>query len=166
MGNPDGATRRTFLGAAVLGMSALSLASSAPRGVIAQSTPTAESEPNRVAPPAWFLTLHQLQDPYAGVIQAPAEPPAGTRYVAAEIQIDNDSDQALDFSPADVRIGDEAGFEYRGGTAIGAEPMLNARNLNGGERSRGWVWFTVSTEARLVGLLYAAPGPVFRVTLD
>jgi len=130
----------------------------------AQGTPVAEA--NRVAPPAWFLTLHQLQDPYPGVIQAPAQPPAGTRYVAAEVQIDNDSDQALDFSPADIRLTDESGFEYRGGTAIGTEPMLNARNLNGGERSRGWVWFTVTAEARLVGLVYAAPGPVYRVTLD
>jgi hypothetical protein len=153
-----------MLGAAVaIGAGALYGIAGSPDSARAQATPA--GEPGRVAPPAWFLTLHQLQDPYPGVIQAPTEPPPGTRYVAAELQIDNESDQALDFTPADLRLQDEAGFDYRGGTAIGAEPMLNARNLNGGERSRGWVWFTVSADARLAGLLYAAPGPLFRLLL-
>jgi hypothetical protein len=153
-----------MLGVAVaIGAGALHGAFGTPDRALAQATPA--GEPARVSPPAWFLTLHQLHDPYPGDIQAPAEPPAGTRYVAAELQIDNESDQALDFTPADIRLQDEAGFEYRGGTAIGAEPMLNARNLNGGERSRGWVWFTVTAEARLAGLIYAAPGPLFRVPL-
>jgi hypothetical protein len=130
----------------------------------AQATPPPVTE--RVPAPAWFVTLHQLQDPYAGVIQAPAEPPAGTRYVAAELQIDNEADQALAFTPADVRLRDESGFEYRGGTAVGQEPMLNARNLNGGERSRGWVWFTVAAEARVTSLVYIAPAPQFRIAVE
>jgi len=135
-----------------------------PRDALArQSTP--DPSMGRIGPPQWFLTLITLQDPYQGVIQAPAEPPANTRYIAAELQIDNDSDQALNFTPTDIRLRDEAGFEYRGGTAIGQEPMLNARNLNAGERSRGWVWFTVAIDVRLVELIYVAPAPVYRATL-
>jgi hypothetical protein len=44
--------------------------------------------------------------------------------------------------------------------------MLNARNLNGGERSRGWVWFTVAAEARITSLVYIAPAPQFRIALE
>ena len=128
-----------------------------------QSTP--EAGGHRIGPPEWFLSLLTMQDPYPGRIQAPAQPPAGTRYVAAELQIDNESDQPLNFTPTDVRLRDVAGVEYRGGTAIGQEPMLNARNLNGGERSRGWVWFTVAESAQLVELVYVAPPPVYRAAL-
>lgn len=158
-------SRRSIMGTiAALGAGLIVPSASGRLAVSAQATP--ESSPDRIAAPAWFVTLHQLQDPYSGVIQAPAEPPAGTRYVVAEVQIDNESDQALDFSPADMRLVDESGVEYRGGTAIGSEPMLNARNLNGGERSRGWVWFTVAAETRLTGFVYLAPAPQFRIHFD
>src|SRR3954451_23305101 len=159
-----GANRRQLIAAfAVFGLAAAHSGAS-PRNVLArQSTP--ESTTGRIGPPQWFLTVITLQDPYSGVIQAPAEPPANTRYIAAELQIDNDSDQALNFTPTDIRLRDEAGFEFRGATAIGQEPMLNARNLNAGERSRGWVWFTVAADARLVELIYVAPAPTFRATL-
>lgn len=159
-----GRSRRAVLGAAIgVGAGAV-IGAQHSRHAAAQATPA--DARTRIAAPAWFVTLHQLQDPYPGVIQAPAQPPAGTRYVAAEVQIDNESNQALDFSPADIRVRDEAGFDYRGGTAIGEEPMLNARNLNGGERSRGWVWFTVAADARLTELFYVAPAPQFRISLE
>jgi hypothetical protein len=110
--------------------------------------------------------LHEVQDPYAGEIQAPPEPPAGTRYVATEVEIVNDSDQSLNVTPLDVRLRDEAGVEYRGGGAIGAEPTINPRSLNPGELSRGWAWFIVPAEAVLVEVVYVAPTPQFRVPLS
>lgn len=164
MANQATVSRRSIVSAATaLGAGFLVQGPNASGAALMQSTPVSTAA--RIAAPAWFVTLHQLLDPYPGVIQAPAQPPAGTRYVAAEVQIDNDSDQALNFTPADLRLRDGTGFEYRGGTAIGEEPMLNARNLNGGERSRGWVWFTVTADARLSELVYTAPAPQFRIGL-
>lgn len=115
--------------------------------------------------PRWRFSVYRFQDPYPGEIQVPQEAPPGTRYVAAEVGIDNESDQPLNFSPADIRIRDTAGVEYRGGTALGTEPAISPRNLNVSERSRGWVWFTVAAEAELVGVVYAAPQPQLRVDL-
>ncbi len=91
--------------------------------------------------------------------------PPGTRYVAAEVGIDNESDQPLNFTPADIRLRDTAGVEYRGGTALGTEPAISPRNMNLSERSRGWVWFTVAAESQFVQLVYAAPQPQLRVDL-
>jgi len=160
----SGSNRRQVLATfAAFGLAAAHPGAS-PRDALArQSTP--ESTTGRIGPPQWFLTLITVQDPYPGVIQAPAQPPANTRYIGAELQIDNDSDQPLNFTPTDIRLRDESGFEYRGGTAIGQEPTLNARNLNAGERSRGWVWFTVAADAQLVELIYVAPAPVYRAPL-
>lgn len=161
MSQPPGQNRRALLrSAAVIGIGAATMRADA---FARQATP--EAGDHRIGPPGWFLSLLTLQDPYPGQIQAPAQPPPGTRYVAAELQIDNDSDQPLNFTPTDVRMRDADGVEYRGGTAIGQEPMLNARNLNGGERSRGWVWFTVAVNAQLVELVYVAPPPVYRMAL-
>jgi hypothetical protein len=98
-------------------------------------------------------------------MQFPQAPPAGTRYLAAEVEIDNASDQPLAFTPAEIRVRDETGLEYRGGSAIGTEPSINVRNLNGGERSRGWVWFTLPANARAVQLVYVGPQPEFRIDL-
>ncbi len=43
--------------------------------------------------------------------------------------------------------------------------MINPRSLNPGELSRGWVWFNVPAEARLLEVVYVAPAPQFRVPL-
>jgi len=130
----------------------------------AQGTPAA-SEPRRVSAPAWTFGVLQVQDPYPGTIQVPQTAPPGTRYVAAEVEIDNASDQPLAFTPAEIRVRDAAGTDYRGGSALGTEPSINPRNLNGGERSRGWVWFTVAANATVVELVYLGPQPQFRVSL-
>lgn len=167
----DTTTRRRLLRAAALTGPGLALgarqwldvadaADSASPAATATATTLA-----RIGPPAWMLTVLAFADPYKGQIQAPATPAAGTRYVAAEIQIDNGSDQPLDFNPTEIRVRDPNGVEYRGGTAIGTEPLLSPRNLNGGERSRGWVWFTVAADARLVELAYLAPQPEYRWTM-
>jgi hypothetical protein len=128
------------------------------------STPAADGAA-RVDAPHWVFELYQVQDPYAGVLQVPQEIPAGSRVVAIEVEITNDSDQPLNFTPIDVRLRDVAGSEYRGGAAIGAEPMINPRNLNPGERSRGWVWFLFPESGDPVEVVYVAPQPQFRVPL-
>ena len=166
---PDArASRRRFLGSAALGAVGVGVAARAP--VVAavpvrQGTPAAEAIGQAEAP-AWSFTLYVFEDPYQGEIQQPASPPAGTRYVAAEVAVDNASTQPLSFSPADIRLRDAAGTEYRGGSAVGTEPFLSVRNLNGGERSRGWVWFIVPDGAQIVGVAYYGPPPVFAIALE
>jgi hypothetical protein len=129
------------------------------------ATPSSEASMGRVGMPAWWLTIETFQDPYAGVIQQPAQPPPGTRYLAAEVVIENASPQALNFTPADVRLRDATGQEFRGGTAVGTEPFIAPRNLNGGERSRGWVWFTAPADAQIIEIVYVAPPAELRVKL-
>mgnify|MGYP000613190063 CR=1 FL=1 len=159
------ASRRQLLGTAAVTIPVLVRTRSQARAApAAQETQTVD-EPQRVAAPAWSFGLYQVQDPYLGTIQAPQTPPIGTRYVAAEVEIDNASDQPLAFTPAEIRLRDAAGVEYRGGSALGTEPSINARNLNGGERSRGWVWFTIGADVTLADLVYVGPQPQFRVSL-
>jgi hypothetical protein len=119
-----------------------------------------------ISAPAWYFSVEAVQDPYSGTMQAPQEAPAGTRYIGALVHLTNDSDQSLNFTPLDVRMRDSAGYEYRGGGAIGSEAAINPRNLNAGERSRGWVWCTVPVEAEIVEIVYVAPPSYFRLRLD
>lgn len=128
-------------------------------------TPTGEPGAAPVPLPAWFFAVHAVQDPYPGAMQAPATLPPGTRIVAAEVEVINDADQALNFTPVEIRLRDGGGVEYRGGGAIGVEPMIGPRNLNPGERSRGWVWFVLPEAAQPVEIAYVAPAPQFRVPL-
>jgi hypothetical protein len=140
----------------------------AQQGLAAQgATPeAAEAEENGwVDAPRWRFRLHAAEDPYAGTLQVPTEPPAGSRVVAVEVEVLNEADQPLAFTPIDVRLRDAGGTEYRGGAAIGAEPMINPRNMNPGELSRGWVWFIVPSGADAVEIVYVAPQPQFRVSL-
>jgi hypothetical protein len=133
---------------------------------LATQQETSTGDEQRASSPDWTFGLISVQDPYAGTIQVPQTAPTGTRYVAAEVEIDNASDQPLAFTPAEIRMRDESGTDYRGGSALGTEPSINQRNLNGGERSRGWVWFTVPTESTLVEIVYVGPQPQFRINLS
>lgn len=175
-----GASRRKVVGAlAAGGLGGLAAAGggswragrAAAAASLAQDGATPAAEPGgddaigRATAPAWTVTVAVVQDPYPGQIQAPENPPAGVRFVAAEMVIDNASDQALAFTPADVRLVDATGVEYRGGAAAGTEPFLGVRNLNGGDRSRGWVWFMVPEGAELAEIVYVAPTPLFRIAL-
>jgi len=158
------ANRRHLLGAAaalpLVGLSGVVADARAAQ----QETPTNDISQS-VSAPSWTFGLIDLQDPYAGTIQVPQTAPAGTRFVAAEVEIDNASDQPLAFTPAEIRLRDDNGTDYRGGSALGTEPSINQRNLNGGERSRGWVWFTLPTDARLIEIVYVGPQPQFRIPL-
>jgi hypothetical protein len=129
------------------------------------ATPDADAAA-RVEAPRWAFQVQEVQDPYTGTLQVPQDAPAGSRVVAIEIEVTNDADQSLNFTPIDVRLRDMNGTEHRGGAAIGAEPMINPRNLNPGERSRGWVWFIIPLDTVLAEVVYVAPQPQFRVPLS
>ena len=129
----------------------------------------------RATAPNWSFAALQAQDPYAGSVEsgapqvtadAGATPIAAARVVGFEVEVDNSSDQPLDFSPSDVRLRLADGVEYRGGVTIGAEPRISSRMLNPGERSRGWVWFAVPGDAELLELVYVAPPPELRIQLE
>ena len=164
---PGTTSRRRMLAAAATG-SAVALAGGRWVG-------PATAQEERIVGPNWSFAVHRVLDPYTGVLDQPLQEDAplreGTptasprRVVAFEVEIDNAWDQALDFSPSALRLRESSGFEWRGGLTLGLEPRINARLLNPGERSRGWVWFTVPEAAELVHLAYVAPSPEFRVAL-
>jgi hypothetical protein len=120
----------------------------------------------RTEAPRWAFAVLTFQDPYAGQVTRPEEPELGTRYVAAEVVIENPSDQPLEFTVSAVRLRDEAGVEYPAtSTVVAAEPKLVGQNLPGGERTRGWVWFVVPQSAVITELKLIAPAPQLRVRL-
>ncbi len=132
----------------------------------AQGTPAAQDGTQTAPAPNWTFSVFNFQDPYAGEIQVPQDEPAGMRFVGAEVEIVNESGQGLAFTPIDIRLRTRDGIEYRGGSAIGTDPTINPRNLNPGERSRGWVLFTVPDGSEPVELVYLAPQPQFRIALQ
>jgi hypothetical protein len=160
-------SRRHVIGAIAAAGSSVMLGSAvdaaAKTTVQPAGTASPEASLGRIGMPAWWLTVETFQDPYAGVVQQPAQPPPGTRYLATEVVIENASNQGLNFTPADVRLRDATGQEFRGGTAVGTEPFIAPRNLNGGERSRGWIWFTAPAGAQIVEIVYVAPPAELRV---
>lgn len=155
-------TRRVLIGTMAAGMAATALRVDR---TAAQGTPEALPVERATTAPDWKFVLHGYEDSYGGEIQAPQEKPVGMRFAAAEVEIVNDSDQPLAFTPIDIRLRGDDGIEYRGGSAIGMEPTINPRNLNPGERSRGWVWFTVPDGATVGEIVYLAPQPQFRIAL-
>jgi hypothetical protein len=116
--------------------------------------------------PHWVFSVLAFQDPYEGVLTRPTEPEPGMRYIAAEVRIENQSDQPLEFAASDIRLRDEQGTEYASSSAVvGAEPKLTGQNLPDGERTRGWVWFSVPEDAVVTELRMIAPSPQLRVQL-
>lgn len=155
-------TRRGLFGSLALGVVVAPLIGNQDPAL---ATPEADAGERSAGAPNWQFVAQTFQDPYNGQIQAPPQPPAGTRFVAAEVEVINDSDQSLDFTPLDIRLRSDSSVEFRGGSAIGTEPTINPRNLNPGERSRGWVWFIVPEEIAVTELVYVGPPPQFRIPL-
>jgi hypothetical protein len=131
------------------------------------ATPTSAPElVGQAEMPHWIFTVQVFQDPYAGVLTRPAEPEPGIRYIGAEVVIENQSDQPLDFTASDVRLRDEQGVEYVANSAVvGEEPKLVSQNLPDGERTRGWVWFTVPDGTAITELRFVPAPPQLRVRL-
>lgn len=159
------ATRRSFVTGVAIAAASGTAPGTAAMAARQEATPAGSSPYAIAEAPAWTFAAHAVQDPYPGTMQVPAEIPAGSRAIAIEVEVTNDADQALDFTPIDIRLRDEAGQEFRGGAAIGSGPMISPRNLNPGERSRGWVWFIVPDATVPVEVVYVAPQPQFRVPL-
>jgi hypothetical protein len=157
------ASRRAVVAGAIAAASAA--ATGAPVRAARQDATPGWSPYPLVEAPAWTFAVHTVEDPYPGAMQVPAEIANGSRAIAIEIEVTNDADQALNFSPVDVRLRDDTGQEYRGGAAIGTGPMISPRNLNPGERSRGWVWFVIPDATIPVEIVYVAPQPQFRIPL-
>ncbi len=167
-------TRRRFIGSVALTGSGLTLASqgnehAAGAAVRQEASPASAGIYGTTRGPAWTFTIHDYQDPYSGEVTRPEEPPPGTRYVGADVQIDNEIDnqtnQVLIFDRDDVRLRDQAGYEYRAGFTFGDAPAFDGRTLNPGERARGWVWFTVSTESEITEMIFLPSSPQFLIPI-
>jgi hypothetical protein len=127
-----------------------------------------DATPGAVTVPApdWMFVVHGMQDPYAGVLTTQREPAPGMRYVGADVEVVNASDQPLSFADDSVVLRDDEGFSYRSGTVVGSEPALRGRIMPEGERARGWVWFEVPEGATLTEILLVPAAPELRVELD
>ena len=155
--------RRTLIGTALLGPIATTLAApstSSGRFVALQEAATPLGE---VTAPPWVFIVYVLQDPYTGTVLRPAEPMAGMRYIGAEVEVRNDSQDPLNVTSSSVRIRDTDGYEYIPGTVAGSEPLLANLNLGTSERIRGWIWFAVPEASVLDDIAFLAPSP--RLTL-
>lgn len=165
-------TRRRLLRSAALVGPGLALGGRNSEHVAAGVAVTQDATPEEphvyahVGAPAWSFTVHDYQDPYSGEVTRPEEPQPGTRYIGADVQIDNESDQLLSFERDKVRLYDDSGYEYKAGNTFGDAPALDGRTLNPGERARGWVWYTVSEESQISELVFFASSPQFRVPID
>lgn len=159
------ATRRSVVTGAVIAAASGAAIRTPALAARQDATPDGWSPYPIAGAPAWTFAVHTVADPYPGTMQVPADIPAGSRVIAIEIEVTNDADQGLNFTPIDVRLRDDTGQEYRGGAAIGTEPMISPRNLNPGERSRGWAWFIVPESTNPVELVYVAPQPQFRIPM-
>ena len=115
--------------------------------------------------PDWRFVVHEMQDPYGGVLTNPAAPAPGVRYVGFDVEVVNASDQPLTVPGNAVVLWDDEGFTYRSGAVAGSEPPLPAWTLHGGERVRGWVWFGVPEGTTLSEILLVASAPELRLRL-
>jgi hypothetical protein len=119
----------------------------------------ADSAEMEAVAPAWRFVVHRYRDPYQDVIIRPETREPGTRYIGAEVGIQNESDASLNFLAGAVRLRDVEGIEYLNGTVIGSDPRINDINLIPGERARGWVWFAVPEATQAADITYLAPPP-------
>jgi hypothetical protein len=159
-------TKKVFV-LAVLLVSVSLLGSGAQSGAAPRTQDATPTAIGRASAPDWQFAVLTYQDPYQGMLQKPDKPQSGMRYIAAEVEITNGSDQAaLNFLSSDVKLEQDSGLEYRASVVIGSEPRLRGRNLNPGERARGWVWFEVSENAKVTRLTFVAPSPEFRIDVS
>jgi len=151
--------RTAALSGTALAVAGLGATSGIPVRASIQATPTTDPI-ETVNPPQWVYRVFGYQDPYRG--NATRDPLPGTRWVAAEVGVNNESDQPLSLSTSDLRVRLSSGLEVRAGEIAGTEPRLNPRNLNAGENARGWVWFLVEEGVDVQQLVYVADAPEFR----
>jgi len=154
---------------AIPALGTLVLAAVAVPGAVArqgEATPVADGEVREATMPDWRFGLETLQSPYEGALTKPDGLPAGVRVLACEVVLHNMATQPLEFMVTDVRLRDIDGVEYRAGEYLGTEPRLVSQNLPDGERTRGWVWFGLAEDVEPTAIVFIAPPPVLRISLE
>jgi hypothetical protein len=130
-----------------------------------EATPSAQ-EVGTAQAPAWSFTVTQYHDPWGGAVSRPETPPAGTRYIGAEVVIRNDSEDPMEYTTRDIFLRSIDGVQYPAGEVTSDDvPALVNQNLPDQERARGWVWFAVRQEDEITSVQFVGPSPVFRVRL-
>jgi hypothetical protein len=166
---PGGAaiSRRAVL-ASALAASVIPFGAAAFQSTEATPTVATPAEPvalGEAAMPNWRFVVTDFLDPYQGTLTKPEGVPSGTRVVALQLILLNESDQPLEFMVTDFRLRDVDGSEYRAGEYLGTEPRIVSQNLPDGERTRGWVWFGLPESAQAASIVFIAPPPVLRIPL-
>ncbi len=160
--------RRTVIAAAVAAPG-VALLGQQRTGAAAQATPqaspTAAPAIGQATAPNWSFTVLEVQSPYKGQLTRPKEVAPGQMVFAAQVIITNGSDQPLNFSTSDITLKDDAGVAYPAGSTLGSEPRIVSQDLPGGERTRGWVWFSVPVGTVATQLIFTGPSPQFRIAL-
>ena len=99
------------------------------------------------------ITLNGIADPWIPDNQF-IQPPAGIRYVAFEVTIENTGGTGTHVSnPFNLELTDVQDFAYAA-AFFGPQPALRAVRLGSGQKTRGWVTFEVNAEAPLKLLRY------------
>ncbi len=105
------------------------------------------------------ITVTDIQDPFEEYSEF-SEPEEGTRFVMAQIEIENTGERPFEFSEYDVYVRDTLGRTY-GSTFISPEegfeednPPLEGSNMGSGDTISGALYFVVFEDAELSDILY------------
>ena len=113
--------------------------------------------------PDWRFIVVTYEDPYSREMLQPQEPEPGKRYIAAEVEVRNNSDRPLAVAPGQIRLRDADAVDYTNSGLVGSDPRLYDVNMLPGERVRGWVWYGVAEGVQPVELVYVPAAPQLRV---
>lgn len=160
-GAAAGGVAPALVGSVALARGAENALSAGPASYARQDEAAVVGEANS---PTWTIRVFTFADPYEGQIVFPTEQAEGTRYAGAEVEIVNDSDAPLVVGAAQLRLRTSDKQEFTA-NAVGSEPRVFDINMRPGERTRGWVWFTLPDGAEASELLYNPPAPLLRIAL-
>ena len=109
------------------------------------------------------LTVTDIQDPFEEYSEF-SEPEEGTRFVMAQIEVENTGERPFEFSEFDVYVRDTLGRTY-GSTFVSPEegfeeenPPLEGSNMGSGDTISGALYFVVIEDADLSDVLYQSTG--------
>ena len=103
----------------------------------------------------YSLVVEVIEDPASpGILYTPLE---GTRLVAVEIAVGNESGELITVNPLNTILVDTNGYLYEAELA-GSDNQLDLVDLNAGERVRGWVAFEIPEDAVPESVRYQVSG--------
>jgi hypothetical protein len=109
------------------------------------------------------ITVTDLQDPFEEHSEF-SEPEEGTRFVMAQLEVENTGERPFEFSEYDVYVRDTLGRTY-GSTYVSPEedfeeenPPLEGSNMGSGDSISGALYFVVFEDAELSDVLYQSTG--------